>query len=367
MSKEPKNLLEEARETINEIDREMAVLFERRMDAVKKVADHKIRHGLQVLDPEREKLVIECNSALIDNDEYRSYYISFMNETMAISRKFQHRLMEGSRVAYSGVPGAFAHIAASRIFPDSVCVPYGNFKSAYDSVLSSDCDCAVLPIENSVNGDVTQVMDMVYSGNLYISGVYELGVEHCLLVLPGASMDGILTVVSHEQALGQCSSYLSKHPWKQKTAVNTAIAAKEAAEAGDPSVAVIASAETAELYGLRVLERKINEGTQNITRFAVLTREPVVPTPANNRFIMFFTVKNEAGSLMHAVEAFGKNGFNLRALKSRPTKEANWEYYFYVEGEGTIADKSGRRMIEDLEEVCGKIKIVASFDKDISL
>ena len=362
-----KTPLEEARETINRVDREMAELFEERMDAVRWVADYKIKNGLQVLDPEREKQVIERNSALIDNDEYRSYYISFLNETMAISRKFQHRLMEGSRVAYSGVPGAFAHIASSRIFPDSVCVPYGNFKAAYDSVISSDCDCAVLPIENSVNGDVTQVMDMAYSGNLYISGVYELGVEHCLLVLPGASMDDIKTVVSHEQALGQCSAYLSKTNWTQKTAVNTAIAAKEAAEAGDPSVAVIASEETAELYGLRVLERKINEGAQNITRFAVFTREPITPSPSNNRFIMFFTVKNEAGSLMHAVEAFGKNGFNLRALKSRPTKETNWEYYFYVEGEGTIADKSGRRMLEDLEEVCGKIKIIASFDRDVTL
>ena len=156
MSMKNKTPLEEARETINRVDREMAALFEERMDAVRIVADYKIKNGLQVLDPEREKQVIERNSALINNDELRSYYISFMNETMAISRKFQHRLMEGSRVAYSGVPGAFAHIASSRIFPDAVCVPYGNFKDAYDSVLSSDCDCAVLPIENSVNGDVTQ-------------------------------------------------------------------------------------------------------------------------------------------------------------------------------------------------------------------
>ena len=367
MSINEKTLLDEARETINKVDREMARLFEERMSAVRKVAEYKIAHGLQVLDPEREKQVIERNSAFIESDELRSYYISFMNETMAISRKFQHRLMEGQRIAYSGVPGAFAHIASSRIFPDSVCVPYGNFKAAYDAVLSSECDCAVLPIENSVNGDVTQVMDMAFSGTLYISGIYELRVEHCLLGLPDASIDDIKTVVSHEQALGQCNAYLSDHDWIRKSAVNTAVAAKDAAMAGDKTVAVIASEETAALYGLRVLERKINEGTQNVTRFAVFTREPIVPTPQNNRFIMFFTVKNEAGSLMHAVEAIGKNGFNLRALKSRPTKEANWEYYFYAEGEGTIADKSGRRMIEDLEEVCGKIKIIASFDKDISL
>ena len=367
MSNEQKTLLEEAREQINRVDREMARLFEERMNAVRKVAKYKMARGLQVLDPEREKQVIERNSALIEDDELRSYYISFLNESMAISRKFQHRLMEGQRVAYSGVPGAFAHIASARIFPDAVCVPYGNFKEAYDSVLASDSDCAVLPIENSINGDVTQVMDMAYMGNLYISGVYELRVEHCLLALPGASLDDIKTVISHEQALGQCSPYLSEHKWTLKSAVNTAVAAKEAAEAGDKTVAVIASAETAELYGLRVLERKINEGTNNVTRFAVFTREPVLPTPANNRFIMFFTVKNEAGSLMHAVEAIGKNGFNLRALKSRPTKEANWEYYFFAEGEGTLADKSGRRMLEDLDEVCGKIKIIASFDKDITL
>jgi len=367
MSDEKNTLLDEARKTINRVDCEMAHLFEERMNAVRKVAEYKIAHGLQVLDSEREKQVIERNSALIDNDELRSYYISFMNETMAISRKFQHRLMEGQRVSYSGVPGAFAHIATSRIFPDAVCVPCPNFKAAYDAVLSSECDCAVLPIENSVNGDVTQVMDMAYSGSLYISGVYELRVEHCLLGLPGASIDDIKTVVSHEQALGQCNSYLSGYTWTQKSAVNTAVAAKEAAAAGDKTVAVIASEETAELYGLRVLERKINEGTHNVTRFAVFTRDPVVPTPQNNRFIMFFTVKNEAGSLMHAVEAIGKNGFNLRALKSRPTRETNWEYYFFAEGEGSIADKSGRRMIEDLEEVCGKIKIIASFDKDITL
>ena len=367
MSNEQKTLLEEARETINRVDREMARLFEERMNAVRKVAEYKMAHGLQVFDPEREKQVIERNSALIEDAALKSYYISFLNESMAISRKFQHRLMEGQRVAYSGVPGAFAHIASARIFPDAVCVPYGNFKEAYDSVLNSDCDLAVLPIENSVNGDVTQVMDMAYSGKLYISGVYELGVEHCLLALPDATLDDIKTVVSHEQALGQCSAYLSGKRWIQKTAVNTAIAAKDAAEAGDKSVAVIASAETAALYGLRVLERKINEGTNNVTRFAVFTREPIVPAPSNNRFIMFFTVKNEACSLMKAVEAIGKNGFNLRALKSRPTKEANWEYYFYAEGEGTIADKSGRRMLEDLEEVCGKIKLIASFDKDISI
>ena len=367
MSNEQKTLLEEARETINKVDREMARLFEERMNAVRKVAEYKISRGLQVLDPEREKQVIERNSALIEDDELRSYYISFLNESMAISRKFQHRLMEGRRIAYSGVPGAFAHIASARIFPDAVCVPCKDFKSAYDSVLSSDCDCAVLPIENSINGDVTQVMDMAYAGNLYISGIYELHIEHCLLALPDASIEDIKTVVSHEQALGQCTSYLSAHNWAQKSAVNTAVAAKDAAEAGDKTVAVIASAETAELYGLRVLERKINEGTNNVTRFAVFTREPVTPSPSNNRFVMFFTVKNEAGSLMHAVEAIGKNGFNLRALKSRPTKEANWEYYFFAEGEGTLADKSGRRMLEDLEEVCGKIKIIASFDKDITL
>ncbi len=356
--------LSEARKKINEIDAEMARLFMARMEAVGVVAKYKKEHGLPILDRAREAAVIERGAAMIDDEALRSYYISYLKYNMALSRKYQHRLLEGMRIAFSGVSGAFADIAASRIFPSGVRVPCPDFKSAYDAVASGDCDCAVLPIENSTNGDVTQVMDLAYSGELCVSGVYELAVEHCLLCLPGASIKDIKTVVSHPQALGQCAPYIRRHGWSQREAVNTATAAMEVARNGDVGIGVIASYETAELYGLRVLERKINEHNNNITRFAVFTRNILPPLESDDRFIMFFTVKNTAGALLRAIEAIGQAGFNLRALKSRPTKETNWDYYFFAEGEGSLATSEGRRMLASLSEVCGSIKILGSFDRE---
>ena len=356
------DLLMQARAEINRVDREMARLFSARMAAVRQVAEYKRAAGIPVLDREREAQIIANNAALIDDEELRAYYVNYLNFNMALSRKYQHVLLEGQRIAFSGVPGAFADIAAARIFPDGIRVPCADFKAAYDAVVDGECECAVLPVENSTNGDVSQVLDMAFAGSLHISGLYDLEIEQCLLAIPGTAIEHIRSVTSHPQALGQCAEYIRRYRWLETEAVNTAIAARQVAEANDPTVAVIASKETAALYGLQILERKINRGSRNVTRFAVFTRSSKAPRPTDRHFAMFFTVKNEAGSLLRAVAAIGENGFNLRTLKSRPTKETNWEYYFYVEGEGSIASPEGERMSAMLREVCGTLQILGSFD-----
>lgn len=154
------------------------------------------------------------------------------------------------KIAYSGVEGAFANIAASRIFPDGHLVSFGDFEEAYNAVVDGECDCCVLPIENSFAGEVGQVMDLMFQGSLYINGVYGLPVVQNLLALPGTKMSDIKEVVSHPQALSQCAAYITKHGYSMRQSSNTARAAKEVVERGDPHVAAIASAETAELYGL---------------------------------------------------------------------------------------------------------------------
>ena len=141
--------LNEIRQEINEIDKDMAMLYERRMDAVKEVAEYKMAHGLPILDTSRENAVIERNSAFIKNEEYKPYYVTFLQNTMAVSRQFQERMVKGLKVAYSGVEGAFAHIAAGKIFPDSKLISYKGFEKAYKAVEDGECDLAVLPIENS--------------------------------------------------------------------------------------------------------------------------------------------------------------------------------------------------------------------------
>lgn len=353
--------LEEARSIINRVDREMAQLFCERMDAARMVAEYKRETGMPIFDPDREAEVLRKNTEMLGRDEFRSYYGDYLQYMMDLSKRYQQRLLDGRRIAYSGVKGAFAWIAAERIFPVGTTVAYPDFKAAYDAVERGECDCVVLPIENSYQGDVTQVMDMAFAGSLYINGVYDLEVTQHLMALPGTHVSEITEAISHPQALGQCAGYLRAHGIKATETTNTAIAAQMVAEMGRRDLAAIASRETAALYGLEVIEKEINESRNNTTRFAVFSRTPSAPTPADNHFIMFFTVRNEAGALGRAISVIGQNGFNLRALKSRPTKDNNWEYYFYVEGEGNIHAPSGQQMLEWLRMACNSVKVVGSF------
>lgn len=359
--------LENARNSINEIDKEMAKLFVRRMEAVKEVAEYKKEHGLQIFDPAREAQVIEKNSLLVENEELKSYFVSFLHSNMEISKNYQHRLLEGMRVAFSGVEGAFAGIAAKKIFPDATLAPYPDFKSAYNSVVEGHTDCVILPIENSYNGDVGQVMDLAFFGDLHINGIYDIGIVQNLLAVRGAEIGDIKQVISHPQALGQCVDYIKKHNFQTIEAVNTAIAAKQVAEMCRKDIAAIGSEEAAKEYGLEKLDSHINESNSNTTRFAVFSRSAKLPSKDDNHFIMLFTVKNEAGALGEAISIIGNNGFNLKALKSRPTKELVWSYYFYAEGEGNINSPEGEKMLKELSAKCSEIKILGSFEKEISL
>ena len=359
--------LENARKTINEIDREMAALFVKRMEAVRVIAAYKKENGLQVTDPAREEQILKQNARLVENEQLKSYYINFLQNNMELSKAYQHRLLEGMRVAYSGVEGAFANIAARRVFPDAITLPYPDFKAAYDAVVNGECDCVILPIENSTNGDVGQVMDLAFFGSLYINGVYDIEVVQNLLAIKGTTMDQVKTVISHPQALGQCASYIRKHGFQTREAVNTAVAAKQVAESGRHDLAAIGSDEAAKVFGLKKLEAHINQSGGNTTRFAVFSRVAKKENANDGRFILLFTVSDEAGALSEAIAAIGKYGFNMRALKSRPTKELIWSYYFYVEGEGNIASEDGKAMLRELKEKCRSVRVVGSFEKEIIL
>jgi chorismate mutase/prephenate dehydratase len=359
--------LEEARKIINEVDCAMAELFAKRMKAVETVAEYKKERGLPVLDAAREEEVLRRNAAYIEDEGLQSYYVNFLKSNMAISRRYQRRLLEGMRVAYSGVPGAFADIAARKIFPDANALPYKDCKEAYEAVVSGECDCAVLPIENSYAGDVTQVMDLAFFGNLSITGIYDMEITQNLVGLEGATLTDIKEVYSHPQGLGQCADYIRDHGFIAHEASNTAVAAKKVAEEGKKEIAAIASIETAALYGLKVLDKSINAASINSTRFAVFTRFPNRNAAKDNYFVMNFTVKNEAGSLGKAISAIGDCGFNLRALKSRPSKDLIWEYYFFAEGEGNINSSEGEKMIAELQKHCSNLKIVGCFEKEQKL
>ena len=354
------NKLDEARRIINEVDAQMAELFVRRMRAAETVYEYKKEQGLPILDAKREAAVIEQNSALVEDETLKGYYTDFLKNVMSLSRAYQHRMQSGLKVAYSGVEGAFAHVAAGRVFPDGNRLSYSDFKAAYDAVVSGECDVAVLPIENSYAGEVGQTMDLIFSGSLFVNGIYELEIHQNLLGLPDATVDDIKKVTSHPQALSQCHDHIKLRGFATEESNNTALAARRVAVSGDKSLGAIASLETAEIYGLKVLEANINKSGENTTRFAVLSKVRA-ESPALTSTVLLFTVKHEAGSLASAIGIIGKYGYNMTALRSRPMKKHSWQYYFYVEIDGDTNTENGVRMLEELGGVCDQLKVVGAF------
>lgn len=359
--------LEKNRELIDEIDKQMAELFEKRFATVREIARFKSQNGLPIQDPSREEAVIQKNAPYIEDPDIRTFYVKYMQSTMELSRRFMSNVTSGMKIAYSGVEGAFASIAAGRIFPNGNLVPFRNFDEAYESVVSGECDCCVLPIENSYTGEVGRVTDLAFSGNLYINGVYSLSIRHHLLGVEGAKPSDIRKVISHQQALDQCADYIHEKGFETEEAANTAYAAKTVAENGDKTVAAIASADTASIYSLSILDHDINASNVNTTRFAVFSRFAETPITNRNNFILLFTVNDEVGALAKAVNIICAHGFNMRVLRSRPVKDTPWQYYFYVEAEGNQHSEEGVSMLRQLSVCCARLKIAGHYAEEVNL
>ena len=186
--------------------------------------------------------------------------------------------------------------------------------------------------------------------------------------MPGATLADIRKVVSHPQALAQCSGYIRDHQWEEVEYANTAMAAQFVAQAGDKSVAAIASADTARLYGLEVLDTHINASKDNTTRFAVFSKAQNNPSEAksDDHFILIFTVRNEAGALAKILNIIGAHGFNMSSLHSRPMTGQVWKHYFFAELEGNVHSSNGQDLLRQLSTVCDKLKMTGSY-RSVSL
>ena len=357
--------LNTARREITRIDEEMARLFEQRMREAEKIAAYKKEHGLPVRDPAREEALIAHCRKLIENPVLEGHYADFLRSVIDLSCRYQETLIQGRTVAFSGVEGAWAHIAARTLFPESACRGFSSFEEAYRAVERGECDCAVLPLENSYAGDVGTVMDLLFTGSLFINQVIDLPVRHGLLGCPGAELSGIRTVYSHPQALSQCEDFIRSRGLKTVECANTALAARQVLALGDPSAAAIASEEAAALYGLTLLQGGINDAANNTTHFAVFSRSLNRPERSalkdNAGFILVFTVQNRAGALAQTLNIIGAHGYNMKTLRSRPMKDLQWSYYFYIEAEGNITGSNGDMLLRELGAVCARLKLAGIY------
>ena len=357
--------LDDNRKKIDVLDAQIADLFEERMEICRQIAVYKAAHGMSIVNPSREEEVIRRGAQRIKDSDIREFYVSFQREVLALSRDWQRRLSKGLRVAYSGVPGAFAYIAAGRLYPGAERLSYPGFEEAYRACERGEADVAVLPFENSSVGEVSAVADLMFSGSLYVNKVIEVEAEQNLLGLPGADKSKIRKVFSHPQALSQCADYIHENGMEAIGLSNTAAAAKQVAEMQDPACAAIGTAEAAALYGLEVLVPRVNSSRMNTTRFAAFSRMLRLDTENKGKmgkhFMLMYTVKNEAGALAQTLNIIGAHNFNMCNLRSRPMQELLWNYYFFVELDGDVATDEGSSLLQELAPLCDRLKLVGSF------
>ena len=351
--------LNKYREKINEVDKKMVDLFKERMELAKGVATFKKENNVPIFDASREEEVIRRNTELLNDDSLSKEYRSFIQSLMNVSKLYQRKVVYGKMIGYQGVEGAFSNIAATELFDGATFKAYQSFSDVLSAIESGEIEAGVLPIENSTNGEVGEVMDGLFKcHDLYINAYYDLKVDQNLVVIPGTRIEDIEHVYSHVQAIGQCSNFLKARKFEVHQYSNTAKAAEYVREMNSKSIAAIASKKTAELYGLEILAENINNTDSNTTRFAIVTKNY---TSNGNKFGLFFTVDNVAGSLAKAVEIISSAGMNMTCLRSRAMRDLPWEYYFYAEIDGDVNNDKAKKMLEELKSVCSSVRLLGSY------
>ena len=370
----------ELRDKIDIIDSQIVSLYEQRMDICRQVAEYKISTGKKVFDTQRAAEKLAKVKSLTQNDFNKHGIEELFEQIMSMSRKLQYRLLaengslgklpfigvdeleaDSARVVFQGAEGSYSQAAMAKYFGDRIhSFHVDSFRDAMSAIDEGSADFAVLPIENSTAGIVNEIYDLLQEYENYIVGEQIMKIEHCLLGVPGARVSDIKTVYSHPQSLMQSAKFLSNHDWKQISMQNNAFAARKVAEEGDVTQAAIAGEHAAEAYGLEILQRGINDSGDNSTRFIIVTNQKVFRKDAN-KISICFEVPHESGSLYHMLSHFIYNDLNLTKIESRPIEDRTWEYRFFVDFEGNLADSAVKNALRGLRDEARNMKLLGNY------
>jgi prephenate dehydratase len=266
--------------------------------------------------------------------------------------------LKGKIVAYQGEHGAYSEIAAKKLFPDLKLVPMKLFQDIFDAFRNKNIDFAVVPIENSIEGSVNEIYDLLLDTEKKITGEIFLKINHCLIALQNYTT--ITRVLSHPQALAQCRNYIKKRNLDPIPTYDTAGSVRLIKEKKIVDAAAIASKSAAEFYDMKILEENIEDRKNNFTRFLVLSDQKTNPTK-NDRTSMIFGLKHTPGSLFSVIQEFNAGNINLTKIESRPTKEKPWEYNFYLDLEGHIEEDEVKKTLNKIEKKCTFLKVLGSY------
>jgi chorismate mutase/prephenate dehydratase len=266
-------------------------------------------------------------------------------------------------VAFQGELGAYSESAVYQFFGSETQVkPCRDFKDVFDAVEKQENQFGVLPVENSLEGSVTQNYDLFLKYDLKVCGEVIVKIEHCLIANPGTTLNAIKAVYSHPQALGQCRSFLENINAEIIPTYDTAGSVKMLKEKNLKNAAAVASERAAKIYGMQILARNIADNPENYTKFFVLSKEDA-PLTGKDKTSIIFSAVHEPGALYHALGEFAKREINLTKIESRPTKQTPWEYNFYLDFEGHRKEERCSETLKALEKYAAFIKILGSYPK----
>lgn len=377
--------LEELRVQLDQVDHEMVNLFEKRMDLCRQVGEYKIDHGRKVFDRQRENAKLADVASKVSTEFNKKGIKELYHQIMAMSRKLQYSQLvkagalgrlpfieieeidkENVRVVFQGTEGAYGQAAMRNYFGEH-CNNFHvrTFREAMEAIEEGSADYAVLPIENSTAGAVNEVYDLLVEFENYIVGETLLPITHTLCGLPGTKLSDIKYVYSKAEALMQTTRFLDGYPdWQQISVANTAVAAKKVLEDHDQSKAAVCSAYAAEVYGLEVLADNINDESGNCTRFIVITNQKVFTKNANKISICFEQATDECGSLYRLLSHLIFNDLNMSKIESRPVEGGNWEYRFFIDIDGNLAEPAVKNAIRGLREESKNLRILGNYYKE---
>lgn len=377
--------LNEIRESINAVDREIIRLFKERMDLSLQVAQYKKERGLSVLDAAREKQLLNSISEEAGED-LEVYARMLYNTIMGVSRSRQHKFLQDEScetvkliksavkntpelfpkkavVACQGVEGAYSGIAAEKIFNYPTISYFKSWQDVVNAVEQGLCRYGVLPIENSTAGSVNGVYDLMAEHNFYIVRSIRLKINHCLLANEGAKIEDIREIYSHEQAINQCSEFLQKHPEiKVHICENTAVAAKTVRESGRTDIAAISSEECRELYSLTALGESVQNKDNNYTRFICISKDAEI-YPGADKTSIVLTLPHRPGALYQVLASFYALGINIIKLESRPIQNKDFEFMFYFDMSASVYDQAFYDIMEQLNGECEYFHYLGSYSE----
>ena len=373
--------LSEIREKIDTVDDQLLKLFLERMDLAEEVAAYKNEHHLPILNKERERAVLARVTEQSGEKERYAYHLfstlfelarsrqaELISAPTKVAAQVKASIAAGSEVfpqtglvACQGMEGANSQAACDRLIPRGNIVYVKSFEAVFSAVESGLCKFGVVPIENSANGSVRAIYDLIQRKKFSIVRSTRLCIRHELLALPGVKMEDITEIYSHEQAIGQCSKFLNGlNGVRVIPCDNTAMAAKMVAERGDRHAAAISSHPCAALYGLETVSDEIQDSDNNYTRFICVTKDPVIYAGAN-RISLIIACDNKPGALYEILSKLAALGINMTKLESCPVTGRNFEFIFFLELEASVHEPGVLPMLEELERSCQSFQFLGNY------